>query len=1261
MTSKSITIIFAALLLMFCSSDLLAQQIQSISNGVTAYRPVVKNGRILWFETNGGSHISNFTNKVYVHDGQENKLITEAANCIVTGWPDLDDQGNVAYVKIVNNQHQVFLYDGSNHLQITNNSDIPGSSINMGMANAEFTTAYPRIFNKNIVFKDISGNVYIYERGYQKVRKLNLNDDQTANYYDGNNSIAVPLGAHLKYFEYQGNYITWIHEKRIDETKSEITVFQADELLDWKVKKVHTFTAWCPGGEASVVGRIFDPFFMACGEEIAWQYYPASGVLRDNFSYDNIPDDNFNQYRTDGHKSVIIQHFDGNNVTTITENVFVKPQSMRIQGGAIVWAQIDKVKNGKKTIDYERVFRSNGSTPFQVASYTEHPPKGQAGSTRWNNIIDVKIWGGEVFWVMDQVKCTHMFQDYCSWIATEKVGIFKATSGSNSPIITLDNHTFGGGGELDNGLYAFMTGGLTAIRDIKAIQLMDDDARTQAIVQLVDHKSPKVKQLKKDKPFKAISDVFSLYSKTISSFCGTGETGTPVDILSMTFEVEANGVKAELSDIKKINLYHDTNKNQKIDPGKDKLIGSTEDISSSLKFEFEGKNALSLPAKDFKFFIVEMELKEVTEVCPCNEYGVSLYASAIELDSGDSAPQLTGSTTGILKFPKAKIEEYWGDEQASLPNTELKEKLGVFIKDFPEKCGMAHFKIVNKFQGDNAQIIDPEGQKDEEFIFDFDRIDNDVKAEVGMILGEREGLYNVEFTVASEDQFLCEKPRYIFREHAGTLTLQLLDINDPSFYEATADNSHPDYSSWQVKVKDDIASLSDGGEGRAAALTDGCSSLLVRVRLQGFHEVPPGEVEISISGGSPMGFLTQAAGTTLPPENGAETLSTPWVETDGGIMAFALYTPPLNFEDENATDRNITFTASYQLPEAPEPISDEKFVGLFRPPILFVHGMWSSPDTWGPNYMSEDPRYRKYLADYAELSAHDFSENGLVIKERIGGILEELRGNGMAATKVSVVSHSMGGLITRQYIADGNGSSYRRQDNFGQGDIYKFITMGTPHFGSPVAWLVKSLRDHNTIGAVFQDVADYFGTDITSGAVDAMCPGSQQLYNLGITHVPSHTIRAWYFDAHAEDITWETVASLFEELFGYTEDQLASPNGMNPKFSYGLLITALQFLGQLTVETGIQELYSSDKHDLLVTKYQQAGGIAQGANFVFDNTLHSKPGINTAPVIETETNSPEIAAHVFWLIEQNVDNISLFNSYLPRPRVQDDLMNCGHY
>jgi pimeloyl-ACP methyl ester carboxylesterase len=172
---------------------------------------------------------------------------------------------------------------------------------------------------------------------------------------------------------------------------------------------------------------------------------------------------------------------------------------------------------------------------------------------------------------------------------------------------------------------------------------------------------------------------------------------------------------------------------------------------------------------------------------------------------------------------------------------------------------------------------------------------------------------------------------------------------------------------------------------------------------------------------------------------------------------------------------------------------------LRPPPIILVHGIMSSPQTWEPSIWGEDAtspfKTRIYAASWATTSTKGYSENYRLVAKQIEDALEDYRtgndhghnslvgfhGLKYAAIRADVVAHSQGGQITRFYLANGmpmqfdrSGWSedhannrtedsptgawpYLRDSNFGVGSIRRFVTMGSPFKGSPWATLACAI------------------------------------------------------------------------------------------------------------------------------------------------------------------------------------------------------------
>lgn len=181
---------------------------------------------------------------------------------------------------------------------------------------------------------------------------------------------------------------------------------------------------------------------------------------------------------------------------------------------------------------------------------------------------------------------------------------------------------------------------------------------------------------------------------------------------------------------------------------------------------------------------------------------------------------------------------------------------------------------------------------------------------------------------------------------------------------------------------------------------------------------------------------------------------------------------------------------------------------------MLVHGLWSGPQTWDAEFWREDSlpahistgspqrqlpaglRTRLYKVDYSQSTDAGLDDFWHLVPNMVNSALNEYRSandaNGhlpergfhgirYAATRADVIGHSMGGQLARTYVstvdwnfygtlnrtrggvqtawepalflrtgAFGN-RHYLRPDNWGAGDIRRFVPIGSPFRGSSLA------------------------------------------------------------------------------------------------------------------------------------------------------------------------------------------------------------------
>lgn len=170
--------------------------------------------------------------------------------------------------------------------------------------------------------------------------------------------------------------------------------------------------------------------------------------------------------------------------------------------------------------------------------------------------------------------------------------------------------------------------------------------------------------------------------------------------------------------------------------------------------------------------------------------------------------------------------------------------------------------------------------------------------------------------------------------------------------------------------------------------------------------------------------------------------------TTGGAMAFALFQAPADFargsQDASRTERFVYLEMTYE-----SGLNTHHKVQLLRPPVVLVHGIWGSVHSWD---FLPLPGFKTYVASYWDpvgMAGGSIVSNASTILEQVISALADFRlRNSAAVSQVDIVAHSMGGLITRTLaILPG----FQHPSNFNKGFVHKFLTLNTPHLGTPFA------------------------------------------------------------------------------------------------------------------------------------------------------------------------------------------------------------------
>ncbi len=195
-------------------------------------------------------------------------------------------------------------------------------------------------------------------------------------------------------------------------------------------------------------------------------------------------------------------------------------------------------------------------------------------------------------------------------------------------------------------------------------------------------------------------------------------------------------------------------------------------------------------------------------------------------------------------------------------------------------------------------------------------------------------------------------------------------------------------------------------------------------------------------GGGAQSF--QGSGTiTITPQAASADMVYSGVAQDGDFVAVAILTAPDNFSPFQS-DPYLHIEAL----QANSTVATAQ-LQVYLPPLITLHGIWTSSAAWQPfvDYLvnSAYPSVVVDNFDYSDRSAYSF--NDLLTQARlathVSAALQTCANNGVACSRVDLMGHSMGGLVSRYFA-----------DHFSQTDrVNRIVTLATPHYGSPLATL----------------------------------------------------------------------------------------------------------------------------------------------------------------------------------------------------------------
>ncbi|MBQ9419191.1 MAG: Ig-like domain-containing protein [Synergistaceae bacterium] len=415
--------------------------------------------------------------------------------------------------------------------------------------------------------------------------------------------------------------------------------------------------------------------------------------------------------------------------------------------------------------------------------------------------------------------------------------------------------------------------------------------------------------------------------------------------------------------------------------------------------------------------------------------------------------------------------------------------------------------------------------------------------------------------------------------------------------------------------------MPSSGYIRKGLVADGNTRVILRYRSD-----TAGTVAFSISPeipGSKLERFTNRAEVTA-------TTPVPTTDTTYTNQASVVFIAPETWPSTLTYPKGeFTVTATFTPSNGGSSKTESLKLTLQAPPVVLIHGAFGKNEsafgyTQGTRHgvwqKLEDAGLTVASWNYPNLASPKdlITNNNNGLGKTIAQTLDKLVDQGIAATRVDLVTHSSGGLLARQYLRNDIETGNKDRCAYGLGTVRRVVTIASPNLGSNVSsfctgsfdklpsswqnWDAKDTWETLVYAALKSFVFDRKNANEVMRDTSLNSAYIAQLANLGYPEVPFHSI----YGKVSKD------QDKFNELVtAVVNNDIASLKKSQwlPEYVVNLLLSAnldivsgvLQVLEpNLKIRELLHALFGNDDHDLVVSETSAKDVFPSNATTAFE-------------------------------------------------------------